>query len=112
MFNKAFKITVCLGFILVLMTKVCIPVTAVFIGHFSKQNKPVILLADQEKDDEKSSDSKDDISKTKKSMDEVYVHFDAFSPVVAQVNLLYHQQEALFKQTHFPAVVTPPPDLV
>lgn len=88
-----------------------IPVAAVFISHFSKQVKTVILLADQEKDDEKSSDAKDMISKTKKGMDEAFVHVYEFVPLVTRINLLYHQQEALFKQTHFPAVLTPPPNV-
>lgn len=110
MFNRAFKITACLGFILILTIKMSIPAGAVFIGHFSKQIKPVISVCDQDKDDEKSADSKDDISKTKKSTDEVYVHLYQFLPVLVSVNQLYRQQETWFKQTHFPAVATPPPN--
>ncbi|MGI4020148.1 MAG: hypothetical protein ACRYFA_01450 [Janthinobacterium lividum] len=88
-----------------------IPVTAVFISHFSKQIKPTVLLADQEKDDEKSSDfAKDLLDKTKKGTEEVSIHLYEFIPFVIAVNLLYHQQDALFKQTHFPPILTPPPD--
>ncbi|RYY07065.1 MAG: hypothetical protein EOP43_04360 [Sphingobacteriaceae bacterium] len=90
-----------------------IPVTVVFIGHFSKNIKPTVLLADQEKDDEKSSDStKDSLDKNKKGTEEAFVHFYEFVPFVTAVNLLYHQQDALFKQTHFPPILTPPPDKV
>ena len=110
MLNRAFKYICCTNFILILAIKMLIPVTAVFISHFSKQVKPVILLADQEKDDEKTSDSKDLINKTKKGMDEAFVHVYEFVPFLTCINLLYYQQEYLFKQTHFPAVLTPPPN--
>ena len=110
MLNRAFKYICCTGFILILMVKILVPVTAVFISHFSKQVKQVVLLADQEKDDEKSFDAKDQINKVKKGMDEVFVHVYEFVPLVTSINLLYHQQEALFKQKHFPAVLTPPPN--
>ena len=108
--NKTLKIMLCAGFVLILMIKMLIPVAAVFISHFSKQIKTTTLLADQENDDEKSADSKDAISKYKKEMDKPFVHLYEFVPVVAHINLLYKQQDALFKQTHFPAVLTPPPD--
>lgn len=107
MFNKAFKILVCFCFILILMSKITVPASAVFIGHFSKQIKPAAFL-DQEKDDEKSSDSKESI--TKKAADEVFVFTCRFLPVLTRVNLLYKQQTSLFKQTHFPPVLTPPPN--
>ncbi len=112
MFNKALKIAVCAGFILILMIKISMPVTAVFIGHFSKQSKPAILPADQEKDDEKSSDSKDQIGKAKKDMHQVFAFYVDFELVVTQIQLLYHQQEAMFKQMHFPPILTPPPNFV
>jgi hypothetical protein len=95
------------------MVKTMIPVTAVFIGHFSKNIKTNILLANQEQDDEKSSDSdKDFLIKNKKGTEEAFVHLYEFVPVVTAINLLYHQQDALFKQTHFPPILTPPPDRV
>lgn len=109
MLNKVFKISVCLCFILILMIKIAVPATAVFIGHFSKQMKPAALL-DQEKDDEKSSDSKETISKAKKPADEIFVFIYEYIPVVSRLNLLYKQQINLFKQTHFPPVLTPPPN--
>lgn len=109
MLDKAFKISVCFCFILILMIKVTVPATAVFIGHFSKPIKPVALL-EQEKDDEKSSDSKKSIAKTQKAADEVFVPAYQFLPVLIRVNLLYKQQTSLFKQTHFPPVLTPPPN--
>jgi len=108
--NRALKIIICASFVLILMIKMFIPVTAVFISHFSKQIKTTTLLANQENDDEKSSDSKDAMSKDKKEMDKAFVHLYSFVPLVVHINLLYHQQEALFKQTHFPAVLTPPPN--
>jgi hypothetical protein len=111
MLKTTFKYSCCTVFILILTIKIMIPVTAVFIGHFSKQIKPTVLLADQEKDDEKSSDSaKDSLNKSKKGTEEVLLHLYEFVPFVTAVNLLYHQQEALFKQTHFPPILTPPPD--
>lgn len=109
MWNKAFKITVCFCFILILLVKVTVPASAVFIGHFSKQTKP-IAFSDQEKDDEKTSDSKETISKDKKAADEVFVFIYEYTPVLSRVNLLYKQQTNLFKQTHFPPVLTPPPN--
>ncbi len=109
MLDKAFKISVCLCFILILMVKVTVPATAVFIGHFSKQIKPTAPI-DQEKDDEKPSDSKESVIKTKKAADEAFVFTYEFFPVVTRVNLLYKQQTSLFKQTHFPPVLTPPPN--
>ncbi len=113
MLKTTFKYICCTAFILILTVKMMIPVTAVFIGHFSKQVKPAILLADQEQDDEKSSDSaKDLLIKGKKGIEETFVHPYEFVPVVTAVNLLYHQQDALFKQTHFPPILTPPPDKV
>lgn len=110
--NNALKIAVCTGFILVLIIKVSIPVTAVFIDHFSKQNKPTILLADQEKDDEKSFDSKDQIGKAEKEMHQVFAFYVDFAPVGTHTLLLYHQQDELFKQTHFPPILTPPPNFI
>ncbi|MGI4729569.1 MAG: hypothetical protein ACRYFL_12085 [Janthinobacterium lividum] len=99
------------AFILIFTIKMFIPVTAVFINHFSKQIKTVILVADQENNDEKSNDFKDSISKTKKEIDKVFVcHFE-FVPMVTRVQLLFKQQDYLFKQTHFPPILTPPPNL-
>ena len=112
MLKKTLKIIVSAGFILILMIKMFIPVTAVFISHFSKQIKTVILIADQENNDEKSQDFKDSISKTKKEIDKVFVCEEAFVPLVIHIQMLYKQQDFLFKQTHFPAILTPPPDLV
>lgn len=110
MLKNTFKYLCCSGFILILTIKILLPVTAVFIGHFSKQIKTAVLINDQDKDDEKPADAKD-YSKVKKGMDESFVHLYEFVPVVNAVNLLYHRQETLFKQTHFPPILTPPPDL-
>ncbi len=111
MLEKAFKTLVCLCFILILVIKVTVPATAVFIGHFSKQIKPAAML-DQEKDDEKSPDSKELITKGKKATDEVFVLTYEYLPILNRVKLLYKQQTSLFKQTHFPPVLTPPPNAV
>lgn len=110
MFKQVLKIVICTSFVLILLIKLFIPVTAVFTGHSSKQIKAVVLMADQENDDEKLFDAKDLISKSKKRKDEGIVHVYEFVPLLTRINLLYHQQEALFKQTHFPAVLTPPPN--
>ena len=109
MWNKTFKISICFCFILVLMIKTTVPATTVFIGYFSKQIKPAALL-DQEKENEKTSDSKETISKAKKAADEVFVFVYEYIPVLNRVNLLYKKQTNLFKQTHFPPVLTPPPN--
>ncbi len=110
--KKILNITVSTGFILILMIKIFIPVTAVFIGHFSKQIKTVILLTDQENNDEKSQDFKDSISKIKKEIDNVFLCEEGFLPIMMHTRMLYKQQDFLFKQTHFPAIPTPPPNLV
>lgn len=99
------------AFILIFTIKMFIPVTAVFINHFSKQIKTVILIADQENNDEKSQDFKDSISKTKKEMDKIFVHHFEFVPMVARIRMLFKQQDYLFKQTHFPPILTPPPNV-
>lgn len=113
MLKTTFKYICCTAFILILTVKMMIPVTAVFIGHFHKNLKPTVLLTDQENDDEKSSDfAKDLLIKAKKGTDEALIHLYEFVPFVTAVNLLYHQQDALFKQTHFPPILTPPPDKV
>lgn len=112
MWKKILKITVSTGFILILMVKMFIPVTAVFINHFSKQIKTVILLTDQENNDDKSDDFKDSISKTKKETDQIFAYSETFVPIVTRIQLLYKQQDSLFKQTHFPSILTPPPDFV
>lgn len=112
MLNKFLKITVSAAFILILMVKMFIPVTAVFISHFSKQIKTVIILADQENNDEKSNDFKDSISKTKKEIDKIFVYPEAFVPMITRIQMLYKQQDNLFKQTHFPPILTPPPNFV
>jgi len=111
MLQKTLKITVCTGFILILMIKMFIPVTAVFISHFSKQIKTVIIIADQENNDEKSDDFKDSISKTKKEIDKIFVYHEAFVPMTTSIQVLYKQQDCLFKQTHFPPILTPPPNV-
>lgn len=98
------------AFILILTIKMFIPVTAVFINHFSKQIKTVVLVADQENNDDKSDDFKDSISKIKKETDKIFVcHFE-FVPMVTRINVLFKQQDYLFKQTHFPPIFTPPPN--
>lgn len=112
MLKKNFKIIVGAGFILILIVKMFIPVTAVFISHFSKQIKTVVLVADQENNDEKSQDFKDSISKTKKEIDKIFLCEEGFVPIVMRIRVLYKQQDFLFKQTHFPAILTPPPNLV
>ncbi len=111
MLKKNFKVIVGAGFILILIVKMFIPVTAVFINHFSKQIKTVILIADQENNDEKSQDFKDSISKTKKEIDKIFVHHFEFVPMVARIRMLFKQQDYLFKQTHFPPILTPPPNV-
>ncbi len=99
------------GFILILTIKMFIPVTAVFINYFSKQIKTVVLVADQENNDDKSDDFKDSISKTKKEIDKNFVHYPDFIPTINRISMLFKQQDYLFKQTHFPPILTPPPNL-
>ncbi|RYE29829.1 MAG: hypothetical protein EOP42_13495 [Sphingobacteriaceae bacterium] len=88
-----------------------IPVTAVFINHFSKQVKTTVPAADQENSDEKSDDFKDPFSKSKKEMDKIIVHQTEFVPMITRIRMLFKQQDYLFKQTHFPPILTPPPNV-
>ncbi|RYY29879.1 MAG: hypothetical protein EOP41_01795 [Sphingobacteriaceae bacterium] len=92
------------------MVKMFIPAAAVFINHFSKQIKTVVLISDQENNDEKSDDFKDSISKTKKETDKIFVHHFEFVPMITRISVLFKQQDYLFKQTHFPPILTPPPN--
>lgn len=109
--KKVIKLVVSTAFVLILAIKMFIPVTAVFISHFSKQIKTVILIAEQENNDEKSDDFKDSINKTKKEIDKIFVYQEEFVPMVSRVQMLFKQQDYLFKQSHFPAILTPPPNI-
>lgn len=113
MLKKTIKYICVPVFIFILMVKMMIPVNATFISPFSKQIKPITLLADQESEDEKSSDYAIDLlNKSKKIAEVTLTHLYKFAPAIIAVNLRYHQQDALFKQTHILPILTPPPDRV
>ena len=107
---KNFKWLVCSCFVLILIIKTMVPVAAVFVNHFAKQIKTCVLVADQE-DDNKTPEAKD-LSKIKKAADEVFTQLFEFVPIAAINNLLYKRQFQVYKQTHFPPILTPPPNLV
>lgn len=109
--NRIGKITICMLFMMVFMSKMIISVAPAFLSLNNKTVNAVIMQLEEENKNEKESPEKES-AKEKKFFDEDLQWFThhVHEPIIIETQKRLDYGHSIYQPGHHPSVLTPPPN--